>query len=231
MLERPSIPKIIDSNIFNVDTNKERDIKIIDIDIKDNFPLKVVEVPDVYEDYVSVRHFALELPCMFAQAHSDKATSYPGYRGSYLCDLTQLWTLINNILLKHFSEEWGGRFTRPIFFPFVTGIINTKHIQKCTVMNGNPLATLLPHRDRMPPSPGMFAGLVYLNLPDECAGGTAFYTSSVDGQRMHETKMVPNTMVLYQQRIPHSAEIKYEDYLERFRITQNFFIGDKYYWF
>ena len=37
MRERPSIPKIIDSNIFNVDTNKERDIKIIDIDIKDNF--------------------------------------------------------------------------------------------------------------------------------------------------------------------------------------------------
>ena len=38
-------------------------------------------------------------------------------------------------------------------------------------------------------------------------------------------------MVLYQQRIPHSGEIKYDDYSEKFRITQNFFIGDKYYWF
>ena len=48
MIEQPSIPKIIDSNIFDVDTNKERDIKIIDIDIKDRFPLKVAEIPDVY---------------------------------------------------------------------------------------------------------------------------------------------------------------------------------------
>jgi len=229
MIERPSIPKIIDSNIFNVDTNKERDIKITKIDIEDQFPLKVAEVPDIYEDYVSVRQFALELPCMFAQA-VDKNTNYPGYRAHYLCDQTPLWTLINNVLLKHFSEEWGGRFTKPIFFPFVTGIINTKHIQK-NVDSKKPLASLLPHQDKMPPSPGYFAGLIYLNLPNECAGGTGFYPSSVDGQLIYESKMKPNTMVLYQQRIPHSGEIKYEDYLEKFRITQNFFIGDKYYWF
>ena len=229
MIEQPSIPKIIDSNIFNVDLNKNRDIKIIDIDIKDNFPLKVAEVPNVYEDYVSVRQFALELPCMFAR-EVDKNTSYPGYRGHYLCDQTPLWTLINEILLKYFSDEWGGPLTKPIYFPFVTGIINTKHIQKRTSTD-KPLVSLLPHRDKPPPAPCMFAGVIYLNLPDECAGGTAFYTSPVDGQRMYETKMVPNTMILYQQTIPHSAEIKYGDYLEKFRITQNFFIGDKYYWF
>jgi hypothetical protein len=228
MIEQPSIPKIIDSNIFNVDTNKERDIKIINIDIKDKFPLKVVEVPDVYEDYVSVRQFALELPCMFAR-EVDRNTNYPGYRGSYLCDQTPLWTLINDVLLKYFEDERRTSLI-PAYFPFVTGIINTKHIQKRT-SSIRPLVSLLPHQDKMPPSPGMFAGVIYLNLPDECAGGTAFYTSSVDGQRMYETKMVPNTMVLYQQRIPHSAEIKYEDYLEKFRVTQNFFIGDKYYWF
>tara|TARA_B110000881_G_C18404140_1_gene427526 strand:+ start:80 stop:775 length:696 start_codon:yes stop_codon:yes gene_type:complete len=231
MIERPSIPTIIDSNIFNVDTDKERDIKIIDIDIEDRFPLRVVEVPDVYDDFVSVRQFALELPCMFSQDLHKDVTNYPGYRGSYLCDQTPLWTLINNVLLKHFSEEWGGRFTKPIFFPFVTGIINTKHIQKIAG-NKAPLASLLPHTDKMPGLYGYFAGLVYLNLPDECAGGTGFYTSkSVDGQLMYESKMAPNTMVLYQQRIPHSSEIKYKDYLEKFRITQNFFIGDKYYWF
>ena len=108
MIEQPRIPKIIDSNIFNVDTSKERDIKITDIDIEDQFPLRVIEVPDVYEDYVSVRQFALELPCMFAQDLQKNATNYPGYRGSYLCDQTPLWTLVNYILLKHFSEEWGA---------------------------------------------------------------------------------------------------------------------------
>ena len=230
MIERPSIPKIIDSNIFNVDTNKERDIKITRIDIEDQFPLKVAEIPDVYEDYVSVRRFVLELPCMFAQSTQPNA-SYPGYRGTYVCDQTPLWTLINDVLLKHFSEEWGGPHTKAIHFPFTTGIINTKHVQKTTVGSKHSLVSLLPHRDKLPPSPGYFAGLIYLNLPNECAGGTGFYTSSVEGQLIYESKMVPNTMVLYQQRIPHSAEVKYEDYLEKFRITQNFFIGDKYYWF
>ena len=229
MIEQPSIPKIIDSNIFDVDTNKERDIKIIDIDIKDRFPLKVAEIPDVYEDYVSVRQFALELPCMFAR-NVDKHTNYPGYRAHYICEQTPLWTLINDVLLKHFSKEWGGPHTKPIYFPFTTGILNTKHIQKRTTAI-QPLVSLLPHRDKQPPSPGMFAGVIYLNLLEECAGGTGFYTSSIDGQLMYESKMVPNTMILYQQRIPHSGEIKYEDYLEKFRITQNFFIGDKYYWF
>ena len=74
----------------------------------------------------------------------------------------------------------------------------------------------MPHRDKQPPSPGMFAVVIYLNLLEECAGGTGFYTSSIDGQLMYKSKMVPNTMVLYQQRIPHSGEIKYEDYLEKF---------------
>tara|TARA_B100000959_G_C14794253_1_gene546902 strand:+ start:69 stop:758 length:690 start_codon:yes stop_codon:yes gene_type:complete len=229
MIEQPSIPKIIDSNIFNVDPNKERDIKITRIDIEDRFPLKVAEIPNIYEDYVSVRQFALELPCMFAQS-TQQNTNYPGYRGSYLCDQTPLWTLVNDVLLKHFSEEWGGPFTKPIYFPFVTGIINTKHIQKRTTYD-KPFVSLLPHQDKMPPSPGMFAGVIYLNLPNECVRGTSFYTSSIDGQRMYETKMTPNTLVLYQQRIPHSAEMKYDDYREHFRITQNFFIGDKYYWF
>jgi hypothetical protein len=230
MIEQPSIPKIIDQDIFSVDPNTERDIKITRIDIEDQFPLKVAEIPNIYEDYVSVRQFALELPCMFAQA-VDKNTSYPGYRGHYICDQTPLWTLINDVLLKHFSEEWGGKHTKPIYFPFTTGIINTKHIQKRTNKNTSPVASLLPHRDKGPGSIGFFAGVVYLNLPNECAGGTGFYTSSVDGQLIYESKMESNTMVLYQQRIPHSGEIKYDDYSEKFRITQNFFIGDKYYWF
>ena len=38
----------------------------------------------------------------------------------------------------------------------------------------SPVASLLPHRDKGPGSIGFFAGVVYLNLPNECAGGTGF---------------------------------------------------------
>ena len=49
MIEQPSIPKIIDSNIFDVDTNKERDIKIIDIDIEDRWNINIPPIGDKAE--------------------------------------------------------------------------------------------------------------------------------------------------------------------------------------
>ena len=69
-------------------------------------------------------------------------------------------------------------------------------------------------------------------MPDECIGGTSFYSGEdipTEAKLLYEAKMVPNTMVLYQQRIPHSiTKISDNDYREHFRIAQNFFVGDKY---
>ena len=116
-----------------------------------------------------------------------------------------------------------------IYFPFTTGIVNTKSIIR-RVDNTNPLGGILPHRDQEPPSLGKIAGSIYLNLPYECIGGTSFYdhTAELSEKKLvYQTKMVPNTMVLYQQRIPHAiTQESIDDYREHFRIAQNFFIGD-----
>ena len=65
MMVQPTLPKILDPAVLDVDLDKDRDIKVMGIG-KDAFPLKVIEVPDVYKDYVSVRQLALEIPSIYA---------------------------------------------------------------------------------------------------------------------------------------------------------------------
>jgi len=229
MLAQPRIPKILDPAVFEINVDRPREIKVTNVG-KDEYWLRVIEVPDVYKDYVSVRQLALEIPSVFAH-YSHKDSAFPGWRGSLIVDQKPLWTLINNVLLTYLEDEWGGQFTQELNFPFITGIINTKSIIR-RVNAGNVLGGILPHRDLEPPAFGKIAGSIYLNLPDECAGGTSFYdhTAELHEQKLlYQTKMVPNTMVLYQQRIPHSiTQESMDDYREHFRIAQNFFIGDKY---
>lgn len=228
MMVQPTLPKILDPAVLDVDLDKKREIKVTELESNDRFPLKVIEVPDVYKDYVSVRQLALEIPAIYAH-NIDKGSAFPGWRGIMILDQTPLWLLINKVLLEHLDDEWGGPFTRSLNFPFTTGIVNTKSIIR-RVDTGHSLSGILPHRDQQPPSPGMIAGTIYLNLPEECVGGTSFYNPEkhiLKKELMYEAKMVPNTMTLYQQRIPHSiTQASTEDYREHFRIAQNFFIGE-----
>ena len=230
MMVQPKLPKILDPAILDIDIDKDREIKVTTIG-KDIFPLKVIEVPNVYKDYVSVRQLALETPAIYAH-NIDKESAFPGWRSHLILDQTPLWTLIHKVLLKYLEDEWGGPFTQDLDFPFTTGIINTKSIIRRVNTLSPALSSAWPHRDLPPPSPGKIAGSIYLNLPDECVGGTSFYdhTAELSEQKLlYQTKMVPNTMVLYQQRIPHSVTLgSIDDFREHFRIAQNFFIGDKY---
>ncbi len=228
MIVQPTLPKILDPAVLEIDLDKERNVKVTTIG-KDLFPLKIIEVPDVYKDYISVRQLALEIPAIYAH-NIDKGSAFPGWRGMMILDQTPLWMLINKMLLEHLDDEWGGPFTKDLNFPFTTGIVNTKSIIR-RVNDGDPLGPILPHLDKAPPSPGMIAGLIYLNLPDECFGGTSFYDHTAElheKKLLYQAEMVPNTMVLFQQRIPHSiTQESMDDYREHFRIAQNFFIGDK----
>ena len=223
MVEQPKLPKIVDAGIFDV-APIERDIKVFDIDIEDKYQLRVLEVPDVYSDFASVRQFALELPCILAR-HIYASTAYPGYRGHYICNQTPLWVLLEELFLTYYHDEWVEH-RKPLGFPFQTGIINSGFISRRTTIE-QPLGSFLPHTDSHPDSYGEWAGLIYLNLPKECAGGTSFYkyTDATGIEKIHEVKMTSNTMVLYQKRIPHDGDVFYDDWKDTFRITQTFFTG------
>ena len=65
MLAQPRIPKILDPAVFEINVDRPREIKVTNVG-KDEYWLRVIEVPDVYKDYVSVRQLALEIPSVFA---------------------------------------------------------------------------------------------------------------------------------------------------------------------
>lgn len=119
------------------------------------------------------------------------------------------------------------------------------------VMTSNNLPPRVPHIDHI--EERAFASLIYLNLPEECAGGTAFYSfgGSVTGKEAPLTldvqgKIKPdhfvagdvgdwkiekiadmkfNRMLLYQQNVFHSAYIKEGMFTDGiYRLNQQFFI-------
>jgi len=117
------------------------------------------------------------------------------------------------------------------------------------VMSSENLPPRLPHMDF--PADNIFASLIYLNTPEECAGGTGFYSfngqmkgfaHSVNadgtGQPDHfvtddlgDWKLVDmvemkwNRMVMYPQSIYHSAYIKPGMFTgDNYRLNQIFFI-------
>ena len=111
----------------------------------------------------------------------------------------------------------------------MTGLINTKSIIR-RVKDKHWKWPLWPHRDTSTFSPGSIAGVIYLNFPEECRGGTAFYEDKPDydnKKMIYNSKMTFNTMLLYQMRVCHSVYMEsIEDFRDHWRIAQNFFISD-----
>ena len=122
----------------------------------------------------------------------------------------------------------------------------------CNVMTSNNLPPRLPHIDHT--DRRLLASLIYLNTPDECAGGTGFYSfknkligenkfrTHIDDTNLKEpdhfvvddlddwkleyiAEMKFNRMVIYSQNIHHSAYIKPNMFTgNTYRLNQVFFI-------
>jgi len=119
------------------------------------------------------------------------------------------------------------------------------------VMTSNNLPPRVPHIDHL--DNRAFASLIYLNTPEECAGGTAFYsfggatTANEAPTTIDVEKKIPpdhfiasdvgdwkiekiaemkfNRMLLYQQTVFHSAYIKEGMFTNGiYRLNQQFFI-------
>ena len=68
---------------------------------------------------------------------------------------------------------------------------------------------------------GHFASGIYFNK--ECTGGTAFF-SKTTRQMLGIVEMKYNRMLLYKQDSPHTAYIEDNTFIDRYRISQQFFI-------
>lgn len=116
------------------------------------------------------------------------------------------------------------------------------------VMTSNNLPPRPPHIDH--PNPLALASTIYLNTPEECAGGTAFYTfngkdtgveygltegsdnidqyvtdSVGDWKLEHIAEMKFNRMIIYPAAVYHAAYVKPDMFNNgTYRINQQFFI-------
>jgi len=202
---------------------------------------KVVIIDNFYKHPEQVRNLALTIP---PTTNTRIRTHLPGPRINAFYTLDHLGPVFDDII-KNVYPEWHMQFPRShinnVFrdSTFVVNIMHNKFLEPRT-----------PHIDC--PDPRAFAAMIYLNTPNECEGGTGFYTfdghdsgtattlyNNKDSEKLtqyiagdagdwkmyHHVDMKWNRMVLYQANIYHAAHITNDMYTDStYRINQMFFI-------
>lgn len=197
---------------------------------------KIVIIDNFYKNPHQVRDLALTIP----------PTQSPGILGGV--PGSRIDAFYN---LEHFGRVFDN-IIRDVFLPEEKrNLVNsnlTEIFQSATfcvnVIQSTNLPNKVPHVDNR--EDFRFASTIYLNTPEECAGGTSFYTfnGNQEGPAITEglqhqyvtdsigpwemlflAEMKFNRMVVYEQNILHTAYIKpgmFED--DIYRLVQMFFI-------
>jgi len=192
-------PKICFNNIF--DYNPYYQLKKLEFRNE-----TILVIDDCYVNPIAVRNFLLTTPCFLAK-HVD-GSNYPGYRSETRVEMG-LVNLVNTLTKQYFPL-----MNLPSNFHFIAGIISTKTVHEDT--------SHLIHID----GKGI-AGLVYLNVEEECNGGTAFFNTHVDKVSSLKISMKFNRLLLYPMHLFHSGWIEPDSFNEGYRLTQNIFLHEK----
>jgi len=224
--------------------NPDYELSVIEIE---PFGVRVAVVDNFYKNPDLVRNLALAIP---PSSNERILNNLPYGTDSGRISVFYLMDHLGSYYDKIIKEVWpdihsqyeSNYFTES--FKRATFMVN--------VMTSNNLPPRLPHIDF--PDKRFFASAVYLNTPEECAGGTSFYTfdgnvyadkvtaNTVDKQgkiapdhfvvddcgdwkRVGMVEMKYNRMVIYSQNVFHSAYIKPEMFVDGvYRLNQQFFI-------
>jgi hypothetical protein len=209
--------------------NPSMNISTVEIE---NTKIKIVIVDDFYAYPDLVRDITLSIP----PTKSEKIMmSLPGYRIDVCYDLSFLGKFYDDLIIKEFLKGKDLNSNVENIFRSATFCVNLMHQKDLTAK--------VPHVDSLDSL--RFASTIYLNTPEECQGGTAFYTykgspyfreipkhvdkyiydDHEDWKMIYLAEMKYNRMILYKQNILHSAYISPRMYNDDFyRIVQMFFI-------
>ena len=189
--------------------------------------VKVVMVDDFYKNPWDVRQLALDIP---ASRNRRIRGMNPAYRVNAFYELDSMFWIYDQLIRTHFHEYANDIDTEYLRQSFrnATFMVN--------VMQSEDLPPLCPHMDNT--SGINFASTIYLNEPNECKGGTSFYTyggktyyedqhqmqtldvagklpihqyvtdSVGDFEMIGMAPMLFNRMVLYKQEALHTAYVK-----------------------
>jgi hypothetical protein len=197
---------------------------------------KIVIIDDFYKNPELVRELALTIP---PTENSRILGGTPGRRIDAFYNLEHFSTVFDNIIRAVFLPEDKKKLLNSNLdeiFKSATFCVN--------VIQSANLPAIVPHVDNR--EDFRFAATIYLNTPEECAGGTSFYTyngrqtgplisegfqteyvtdSIGPWEMIFLAEMKFNRFVLYEQNILHTAYIKpgmFENDL--YRLVQMFFI-------
>ena len=217
---------------------------------------KVFIIDDFYKNPDEVRELALSLGTSsepgitgglpgvrsFVPTDEVRKNLYPLYES--LCIDNNIWQREWMISMPSFSEEWRKQ-------GFMCNNINDESLL------ASPYG-IIPHQDKYiedPTSPPcQFGSVVYLNTPEECAGGTNLYSwdgmmsipwnwglsekygdgtykevrkafdNSEHWKVEHEFEMVYNRMILYEAEILHAPNVDLGMFTDYSRVNQILFM-------
>lgn len=220
--------------------NDELSIEIVEVG-PNKRPLGIID--NFYKNPLLVRELALSIPPTSNERILTRLPAGPDsgrINAFYILD--HLGPVYDKIIKTTFPNFYSHYETDAILRVFrdATFMVN--------VMTSNNLPPRPPHIDH--PNPMALASSIYLNLPDECTGGTAFYTfngvdtgveyglhkgsdeidryvadSAGDWKLEHIAEMKFNRMIIYPAAMYHAAYIKpgmFDNGI--YRLNQQFFI-------
>ncbi len=224
--------------------NSDYELSIIEIE---PFGARVAVVDNFYKNPDLVRNLALTIP---PSSNERILNNLPYGADSGRISVFYLMDHLGPYYDKIIKEVW------PDIYNQYDSNYFTESFKRATfmvnVMTSDNLPPRLPHIDF--PDKRFFASAVYLNTPEECAGGTAFYTFNGnlyadkitaktidkegkippdhfvvddcgDWKKVGLAEMKYNRMVVYSQNIFHSAYIKPGMFTNGvYRLNQQFFI-------
>jgi hypothetical protein len=197
---------------------------------------KVVIVDDFYKNPDQVRELALTIPPSYKK---NLIQGLPGGRIDVAYDFSHMYKIYYDIIANDYTpEEEKKSFNSlgiELYFTDTRFCVN--------VMSSRELPPSNPHVDLR--EPNRYASGIFLNTPEECNGGTAFYSykgcqfgpdprtipkthfvtdSCGDWEMLYLAEMKYNRMIFYQQNILHSGYVKPGWFDDHYRLLQMFFI-------
>lgn len=197
---------------------------------------KILIIDNFYKNPDMVRDLAISIPPTYKP---EILKGLPGGRIDAFYNLSHLGETYYKFMTEVFIDSQEGKSIPPtnmqIIFNNATFCVN--------VLIEKDLFPCLPHVDLK--DSRRYASGIFLNTPEECNGGTAFYTykgiqeeahpfdldtdhyitdSEGDWDLIYLAEMKYNRMIMYQQNIYHSAYVKPGMFKDFYRLNQMFFI-------
>jgi len=129
-------------------------------------------IDDFYKNPDEVRELALSLKY---NDSSDLTSGFPGTRGVF--DTTEVKEKLYDVYLHLCARYFDGQFDLIEFNNNWDNQVFLVNVLNDSTLKANPLG-ILPHQDwwQDDESSFQFGSVIYLNTPDECAGGTNLYS-------------------------------------------------------